>query len=203
MIIPRSWWRHPIETFSAMHRSPMDFPHKGQWRGTLISMICAWTNGWANNQDTNLIHHRPQYDVSVMYITFSGRFCEEVYAKCSGACCPDDVTTWKPIPHNWFFVRRIRRYHDDVIEWKHFPRYWPFCGGNSPVAGEFPAQRPVTRSFDVFFDLCLNKRLNKQSGGWWFETPSLPLWRHCNDCVGVFYRLPEQRFKKLSTGAWH
>ena len=35
------------------------------------------------------------------------------------------------------------------------------CAGNSPVAGEFPAQRPVTRSFDVFFDLRLNKRLSK------------------------------------------
>ena len=36
------------------------------------------------------------------------------------------------------------------------------CAGNSPVPGEFPAQRPVTRSFDVFFDLRLNKRLSKQ-----------------------------------------
>ena len=43
-----------------------------------------------------------------------------------------------------------------------------------------PAQRPVTRSFDVFFDLRLNKRLSKQSWGWWFETLSCPLWRHCN-----------------------
>ena len=40
------------------------------------------------------------------------------------------------------------------------------CAGNSPVTGEFPAQRPVTRSFDVFFDLRLNKRLGKQSWGW-------------------------------------
>ena len=46
--------------------------------------------------------------------------------------------------------------------------------------GEFPAQRPVTRSFDVFFDLRLNKRLSKQPWGWWFETPSWSLWRHCN-----------------------
>ena len=35
------------------------------------------------------------------------------------------------------------------------------CAGNSPVPGEFPAQRPVTRSLDVFFDLRLNKRLSK------------------------------------------
>ena len=49
-----------------------------------------------------------------------------------------------------------------------------------PVTDELPAQRPVTRSFDVFFDLRLNKRLKKQSWGWWFETPSCSLWRHCN-----------------------
>ena len=52
--------------------------------------------------------------------------------------------------------------------------------GNSPITGEFPAQRPVTRSIDVFFDLRINKRLSKQSRGWWFETPSRSLWRHCN-----------------------
>ena len=54
------------------------------------------------------------------------------------------------------------------------------CAGNSPVTGEFPAQRPVTRSFDVFFDLRPNKRLSKQSLGSWFETPSRPIWRHFN-----------------------
>ena len=47
--------------------------------------------------------------------------------------------------------------------------------------GGFPTQRPVTRSFDVFFHLRLNKRLSKQSWGWWFETLSRPLWRHCNE----------------------
>ena len=52
------------------------------------------------------------------------------------------------------------------------------CAGNSPVPGEFPTQRTVTRSFDVFFDLCLNKWLSKQWWGWWFETLSHPLWLH-------------------------
>ena len=51
------------------------------------------------------------------------------------------------------------------------------CAGNSPVPGEFPAQRPVTRRFDVLFDPRLNKRLNKQSLGWWYELPSVSLWR--------------------------
>ena len=54
------------------------------------------------------------------------------------------------------------------------------CAGNSPVTSEFPAERPVTRSLDVFFDLRLNTRLSKQSRGWWFETPSRSFWRHCN-----------------------
>ena len=44
-----------------------------------------------------------------------------------------------------------------------------------------PAQRPVTRSFDDFLDLLLNKRLSKQSWGWWFETLPRSLWRHCNE----------------------
>ena len=51
------------------------------------------------------------------------------------------------------------------------------CG---KFTGEFPTQRPVMPSFDVFFDLRLNERLNKQSWGWWFEMPWRPLWRHSN-----------------------
>ena len=54
------------------------------------------------------------------------------------------------------------------------------CAGNSPVTGESPSKRPGTRSFDVSFDLRLNKRLSKQSWGWWFETLLRPLRRHCN-----------------------
>ena len=69
--------------------------------------------------------------------------------------------------------------------WRHqmeaFSALLAICAGNSPVPGEFPTQRPVTRSFDVYFDLRPNKRLSKQSWGWWFETQSRPLWRHRND----------------------
>ena len=59
------------------------------------------------------------------------------------------------------------------------------CAGNSPVTDEFPAQRPVTQSFDVLFDLRLNKRWSKQSGRQWFETVSPSIWRHCNAEGGV------------------
>ena len=68
--------------------------------------------------------------------------------------------------------------------WRHrmetFSALLAMCAGNSPVTGEFPAQRPVTRSFDVFFDLRPNERLSQHSWGWWLETPSSPLWRHSN-----------------------
>ena len=54
------------------------------------------------------------------------------------------------------------------------------CAGNSLVTGEFPAQRPVTRNLDVFFDLRLNKLLSKLSRHWWFEMPSCSLWLNYN-----------------------
>ena len=78
-------------------------------------------------------------------------------------CSPTPLTTW----------------------WRHqmetFSALLAICAGNLPVPGEFPAHRPVTRSFDVFFDVRLNKWLSKQSWGWWFETLWCPLWRHRND----------------------
>ena len=58
------------------------------------------------------------------------------------------------------FTMRISGKHDDVIKWKHFPRHWPF------VTGGFPSQRPVTRIFDVFFDLRLEQTVEQT-----IETP--------------------------------
>ena len=79
------------------------------------------------------------------------------------------------------------------VWWRHqietFSALLPICAGNSLVPREFPAQRPVKRSFDVFIDLCLNKRLSKQSWGWWFETLSRHLWRRCNELWDVCYEL--------------
>ena len=80
--------------------------------------------------------------------------------------------------------------------WRHqmetFSALLAICAGNSPVPGEFPTQRPVTRSFDVYFDLRPNKRLSKQWWGWWFETQSCPLWCHRNAMrffIGASYKL--------------
>ena len=87
-------------------------------------------------------------------------------------------------------------YCSRLIWWRHqmetFSPLLATCAGNSPGTGEFPTQRPVTCSFDVFFDLHLNKRLSKHWWGWWFETPSCPLWRHCNE-----------RYTTYTDGVWN
>ena len=75
--------------------------------------------------------------------------------------------------------------------WRHqmetFSALLALCAWNSPVPVNFSAQRPVTCSFDVFFDLHLNKRLIKQPWGWRFETPSWSLWLHCNAILNIWH----------------
>ena len=73
-------------------------------------------------------------------------------------------------------LRRYRAHYDVIVMMMTSSNR-----NSSAVTGEFPSQRPMTRSFDVFFNLLLDKRLSKQSWGWWFETPSRSLWRHCNE----------------------
>ena len=72
---------HRMETYSALlvlcvgiHRSPVNSPHKGQWRGALMSsLICAWQNVWINYRDVgDRRRHRVCYDVTVMSALFSG-----------------------------------------------------------------------------------------------------------------------------------
>ena len=71
---------------------------------------------------------------------------------------------------------------------------WSIFRVTGPLCREPPSQRPVKRSFGVFFDLRLNKHLSKHSRRWWFETPSPVLWRHCkamaaDDCVGLRFNI--------------
>ena len=74
-VLSQTWWSHEIKTFSALlpfargiHRSPVNSPHKGQWRGALMfSLICVWINGWANNGEAgDSRRHHAHYDVTVM-----------------------------------------------------------------------------------------------------------------------------------------
>ena len=103
-----------------------------------------------------------------------------------------DITQFRVKPHyRSIMVRHFSHFtgsilspHQSGTRRRHlmeiFSALLALCKGNPPVTGGFPSQRPVTRNFENFFDLCLNNRLNNQSRRRWSETPSHPLWRHCN-----------------------
>ena len=87
-----------------------------------------------------------------------------------------DELTWKLLPFfkiYWQSLAQPDDSHTMTSSNGNISALLVLCEGNSPVTGEFPSERPVTRSFDVFFELRLNKRLSKQSRRRWFETPSL------------------------------
>ena len=91
-----SWWRHQMETFSALlalcagnSPVPVNSPHKGQWRRTLMfSLICAWINDWVNNPEAaDLRRHRGHYGVNVTYEKCTRRMFATQY-------CWDRLKRW-------------------------------------------------------------------------------------------------------------
>ena len=137
-------------------------------RNTPVLLFSTWL-GWLSN-------------MSLFWLRMTSRMMELPMGNTGrlGVISMDNSHSITTVYHNdlWIPPRHFTR-------WRHqmetFSAFLAFCKGNSPVTGEFPTQRPVTRSFDVFFDLHLDKRLSEQSWGWWCETPSRPLWRHCNE----------------------
>ena len=122
---------------------------------------------WANNKRSNLAH------------------VQDIPKICYSSCC---AVVWyrdRGYLTNCYIFSAWWRHQMDI-----FSALLAVCTGNSPVTGEFPAKRPVTRSFDISFYLHLNKRLSKQWWGWWFETLSRPLWRHCNEIIVAVALLP-------------
>ena len=91
---------------------------------------------------------------------------------------------WSLCKKSLYVITRNGNVKSWITWWRHqmetFSALLAICAGNSPVTGEFPAQRKVARSFDVFFDLRPSKWSSKQSRGLWVETPSSPLWRYSN-----------------------
>ena len=187
----KPWWRHQMKTFSALlAMCAGNTPgHKVQRRGALIfSLIGVWINGWVNNREAgDLRRYRAHHDfigncnARLIITTFVGVSASNSAPTSTVAISTvydslDCYDISHPAPTAGIFSW-----------WRHqmetFSALLGICAGNSPVPGEFPAQRPVTRRFGVFFNLRLNKRLSKQSWGYWFETLSCSLWRHRNVTV--------------------
>ena len=168
--------------------------------------VYARINGWVNNREAgDLRRHRVHFDVIVMnyrigtsatwetwrrkrchwnrlwlthWLPLTTSICDFMYCNdhlhridsCDKYQAPHSTTHWTQKQQIW---------------WRHqmemFSALLALCEGNPSVTGGFPSQRPVTRSFGVFFHLRLNKRLSKQQRRWWFETPLRSVWRHCNE----------------------
>ena len=126
-------WKHKLRYWPFMrgiHRSPVNSPHKGQWRGTLVSyLICACINGWVNNHEAgDLSRHRAHHDVTVMSsaiattqnrILFSSVHREVEIATCniSGLCSSRIrriIADYKPIKSLRLSVSIWRK------NWTHF-----------------------------------------------------------------------------------
>ena len=90
--------------------------------------------------------------------------------------------------HKCVKLTQEHKYHGNMssrIWWRFqmetFPRYWPSVRGIHQSSVNSPHKDQWRGALIFFFDLRLNKRLCKQWWGWWFETPSRPFWRHCNE----------------------
>ena len=102
--IGESWWRHQMETFSALlalcagnSPVPLNSPHKGQWRGAwMFSLIYAWINDWVNNREAgDLRRQRGHYDVIVMWdgkVKWSILRLSALYLRISALRLPTVVT---------------------------------------------------------------------------------------------------------------
>ena len=169
-----------------------------------------WDDGSVKSKQTNKIyidHRRPNIFITyflngVCYIIL---YMPPIYHTKLNLSQSIQRDSWWWVTLIWYQNTGIYRdwwltlvvvFHDEVIEWKHFPRHWPFAGNaNSPHKGQW-------RGALMFSLICaLNKRMSKQSWGWWCETPPRSLWRHCNVRSGPTYwiydsyRFPKNSFK--------
>ena len=155
--------RH-VSLFKSFYR-----PEKEMWKLTLIADGCLLKKG--THTYTNNRFMLASLDIFVYYYWN----CD--IALCNSFCFPfaDGTSYGQIILVSKYQFHMMTSSNGDI-----FRVTGPLCG-EFTGPGEFPTQRPVTRSFDVFFDLRLNKRLSKQPRGWWFQTQLWSLWRHCND----------------------
>ena len=127
-----------------------------------FSICFRYVRGWSQLYRTRMMMTTEERNVNLKHL--GGELCSK------NTILHLYLTSFSTLKHRSFLKFTLSRWREDVIKWKKNFRV------TAHLCGEFPAQRPVTRSFDVFFDLRLKKRLSKQ---WWLETPSRPLWRHC------------------------
>ena len=162
----RSWWRHQMETFSALLAIcagnlpvPGEFPaHRPVTNRETESEKCTFMN-FPTQAST--------------YFALNVIYCHQTNDKTANLRATRMQDTYFL---SFFFMMTSSNENISALD------LMALCAGNSLVTGDFPAQRPVTRGVDVFFNLRLNKRFSKHPWGWCSETPWNSLWHHCNVC---------------------
>ena len=150
------------------------------WRHPCFQLLYANTPG-TGPQPQNWYFHRPSPPFKEIDVGKKLTPMWPFTAPCiiSLNFCNTTLITFNILDMRYWKMKQSYHACTTCIWWRHqmetFSALLPICAGNSPVTGELTIQRPVTRSFDVSIVLCLNKRLSKQSQGWWFEAPSRSL----------------------------
>ena len=151
--VPKTWWRHQTKTFSAywpfvrgIHRSPVNSPLKGQWRGALMfSLICPLTKRLS----------KPSWDWWFETPLRSlWRHCNDDIVCLCTPCHHENIMSWKRFRHYWHNVRGIRRWLLALCEVIHRWRV--------------SHKGPGFWWFDGFFVVRLNQLSNTQSSCWCF-----------------------------------
>ena len=176
-----------------IHRSPVNSPHKGQWRGALIFSLIRALNRRLSKQSWGWWFKTPPRSLR--------RLCNNDWF------CVVHLLTIKELPTSSLKTRRT--WVNESQESSKNCIMMTSSNGNifrvtGPLYGEFTGHQwiPLTKASDVelwcLFDRRLNNRLSKQSWGCWFETSSRPLWRHCkvnptqnkqNKIVPIFHEI--------------
>ena len=171
--VTSNFFDHYYDFVSETHQLMINFPHKGSGIYGILGfyLLSAWTK-ILNKLSSFQWNERPH------------RLCVKVFKFCTLPIMPilfvwettshmytvDETKTNSNLYPSWLIDPYMHRRLWTCSWWRHqmetFSALLAICAGNSPVIGEFPSQRPVTRIFDIFFDLRLNKWLSKQSWGY-------------------------------------
>ena len=142
-----------------IHRSPVNSPHKGQWRGALMfSLLCAWTNGWVNDLNTSYLRrHRAHYDVPVMInsqrtiyahshtnwtikdpekSTWSRQLVPVISESIQTTCHHSDIII-SAMASRWFAQPFFQVQIKENIK---APRHWPLRGGAPATGNNFKSE---------------------------------------------------------------
>ena len=146
-----------------IHRSPVNSPHKGQWRGALMfSLICVWINGWVNNREaSDLRRYRAHYDVIVLkawtVFIIHGMYCSYFFG----------CTVWSFHIHSGdgrlpVKSREVSKPGDSAVDFSNRSEIWQAprrqrCRDACQISERYYHYNTQSRGFGTSWDLALRR----------------------------------------------